>query len=91
MLLSPGKSCTKKHVIMVPSAPKNKNMRDRLRNQLGKRVFLLFLLGRTGSDEGDKMLEKENDEEKDILQADLRDSYRILPYKIIMGYIWVNR
>ena len=66
-------------------------MRDRLREQLGEKVFLLFLLGRTRDEEGDKVLEEESNKEKDILQGDFRDSYRILPYKIVMGYIWVSR
>ena len=92
MLLSPTPlSCNKKHVVMVPSAPRNRDMRDRLREQLGEKVFLLFLLGRTKDEEGDKVLEEESNQEKDILQGDFRDSYRILPYKIVMGYIWVSR
>ena len=92
MLLSPTPlSCNKKHVVMVPSAPRNRDMRDRLREQLGEKVFLLFLLGRTRDEEGDKVLEEESNKEKDILQGDFRDSYRILPYKIVMGYIWVSR
>ena len=91
MLLSPEKSCSAKHVMMIPSAPRNRNMRDRVRKQLGQKVFLLFLLGRTGSEEGDKVLEEESEQEKDILQGDFQDSYRILPYKVVMGYIWVNR
>ena len=91
MLLSPDQPCTEKHVVMIPSAPRNINMRYMLRKQLGHKVFLLFLLGRTGSEDGDRMLEEESRIEKDILQGDFRDSYRILPYKVIMGYIWVNR
>ena len=91
MLVSPGLPCSAKHVVMVPSAPRNRAMRDKLRKQLGNNVFLLFLLGKTGTEYGDEILERESVEEKDILQADFQDSYRVLPYKVVMGYIWVHR
>jgi len=91
MLLSPSKPCQIKHVVMVPSAPRNRDMRNRLREQLGEKVFLLFLLGRTGDEKRDKMLEEESKEKGDILQGDFMDSYRILPYKVVLGYIWVSR
>jgi hypothetical protein len=92
MLLSPPHSaCSAKHVVIIPSAPKNRGMRDKLRTQLGRKVFILFLLGRTGSEEGDRMLEEESEKEGDILQGDFQDSYRVLPYKVVMGYIWVSR
>ena len=91
MLLSPRKACSAKNVVMIPSAPRNKVLRDMLRNKLGEKVYLLFLLGRTGSQEGDKMLKNESDQENDILQGDFHDSYELLTYKVVMGYIWLNR
>ena len=47
---------------MVPSAPKNRDMRDRLRKKLGRKVYLLFILGRSGRD-GDELIEKESHDE----------------------------
>ena len=57
MLLSPRKSCYVKNVVMVPSAPRTRDMRDRLKNKLGKKVYLFFILGRSGRD-GDELIEK---------------------------------
>ena len=91
VVLFPKKKCTSKHAVMVPSAPRNQKLRQRLRKQLSKKAFLLFLVGKSGSEDVDKMLEEENDKEGDILQADFIDSYRSLPFKIIKGYIWINR
>ena len=91
VVLFPKKKCTSKHAVMVPSAPRNEKLRWRLRKQLSQKAFLLFLVGKSGSEDVDKMLEEENDKEGDILQADFIDSYRSLPFKIIKGYIWINR
>ena len=89
MLISPEIPCNKKHVVIVLSAPKNQNLRNRQRRQLGKKASVFFLIGK--SESYDELVLKESEREKDIIKADLIDSYRILPYKVILGYIWANR
>ena len=89
LLISPESTCNKKHVVIVPSAPKNRNLRNILRKQLRKKASLYFLLG--NSKGYDEMILEESKIEKDIIKADIPDSYRILPYKIIVGFIWTNR
>ena len=80
-----------KHVVVVPSAPRNTELRNTVREQFKGKAFTLFLLGRPHTEDGDKLLAEENKEHGDILQADFPDSYSTVPYKTIMGFIWVKR
>ena len=73
---------------MATSSPQNFAYRQRLRARLGETHFLLFLLG-TGP--GLPLLEDEAEQFGDILQVELVEEYRALPYKILLGYVWVNR
>ena len=54
-------------------------------------VFPVFLLGNTEDEDVIKDLRLENDKKGDLLQVSLLDSYSISMYKILAGYIWVNR
>ena len=85
---SPRANCDQQHVIMATSSAPNTAYRQRLRDQLGNKYFLLFLLG-SGPDQG--LLEDEARQFGDILQVELEEEYRALPYKILLGYVWVNR
>ena len=85
---SPRANCDQQHVILATSSAPNTAYRQRLRDQLGNKYFLLFLLG-SGPDQG--LLEDEARQFGDILQAELEEEYRALPYKILLGYVWVNR
>ena len=85
---SPRANCDQQHVILATSSAPNTAYRQRLRDQLGNKYFLLFLLG---SDPDQGLLEDEARQFGDILQAELEEEYRALPYKILLGYVWVNR
>ena len=62
-----------------------------MRKQLGQKAFLVFLIGLTKTEDEGKALLTESLQEKDILQANLKESHKILPYKVAMGFIWVRR
>lgn len=91
MLLSPSNVCNRKHVFLVLSAPKNRKLRDKVREQLEDEVFLVFLLAKSKNENDNILVEKESKEKGDILKGDFEDSWRALAYKVMMGYIWVNR
>ena len=91
MPIKPTKKCEHLHVVLATSAPGNMDLRNRLRDQLRGKAFLVFLLGKTGSMEAEKLLQEESRMKGDILQGDFIDSYRNLAYKTVMGFIWVNR
>ena len=91
LLLSPKRVCDTQYVVVAPSAPANTLLRNRLRDQLRGKVFLLFILARPNTIEGDRLLREESTKEGDILQGDFKDSYRTVPYKTIMAFIWIKR
>jgi hypothetical protein len=77
--------------VIAPSAPRNTGLRDTVRKQFKGKAFVVFLLARPPTVDGDKLLEKENTIHGDILQGDFSDSYSTVPYKTVMGFIWVKR
>ena len=88
--LSPSRRCEEEHVVMATSTNNNFSYRQRLRARLGQKYFLLFLLG-TSQDRPLSDLAAESQQFGDILQVDNLDQYQALPYKILLGYTWVNR
>ena len=88
MLLSPTMGCDMKHVVIAPSAPRTRNT---VRTQFRGKAFVIFILARPRTEDGDKLLEEENKIHGDILQGDFPDSYSTVPYKTVMGFIWVKR
>ena len=88
--LSPSRRCEEEHVVMATSTNNNFAYRQRLRARLGQKYFLLFLLG-TSQDRPLSDLAAESQQFGDILQVDILDQYQALPYKILLGYTWVNR
>lgn len=91
LVLSPAAVCDTEYVVVAPSAPGNTLLRDRLRDQLRGKVFLLFILARPNTLEGDRLLQEESKLKGDILQGDFTDSYSTVSYKTIMSFIWVKR
>ena len=91
MLLSPTILCDMKHVVVVPSAPRNIDLRKTVREQFKGKAFILFLLARPPTEDGDEILALENKEYGDILQGDFPDSYSTVPYKTVMSFIWVKK
>ena len=51
----------------------------------------MFILARPPTEDMDKILDEENKQHGDILQGDFADSYSTVPYKTVMGFIWVKR
>jgi hypothetical protein len=74
--------CDMKHVVVVPSAPRNIGLRNTVRTQFRGKAFLIFILARPPTEDGDKLFDEENKTHGDILQGDFPDSYR---------FIWVKR
>ena len=84
-------------VILVVSNAKNHDLREAQReafnqtflNSLGmKRVFLLF----THDDNiAQKDIEDENKKYSDIVQGNMKEDYKNLAYKHLMGLEWVAR
>ena len=91
MLLSPTMGCDMRHVVIAPSAPRNTDLRNTVRTQFRGKAFVIFILARPRTEDGDKLLEEENKIYGDILQGDFPDSYSTVPYKTVMGFIWVKR
>jgi len=92
--------CNVEHISLVTivhSAPRNTEARDIIRKTWGNpkipgtNTRLVFLFGTVNSSEGQKKLEEESLQYKDIVQADFFDSYRNLSYKNVFGKIWVSR
>ena len=61
-----------------------------VRRQLGARAGLLFLVG-TSTPQLDRAMEQEAEEQGDMLQYSIEDTYRNLVYKPLMAFIWINR
>ena len=91
MLLYPTTPCEMEYVVLAPSAPRNTKLRDKLRTQFRGAAFLVFILARPPTEDMDKILDEENKQHGDILQGDFVDSYSTVPYKTVMGFIWVKR
>ena len=51
----------------------------------------MFMLATSPNEDVDKILAEENKQHGDILQGDFTDSYSTVPYKTVMGFIWVKR
>ena len=86
---SPVRSCHQDHVVIATSSARNSFYRARLRQQLGEKYFLVFLLGSAGHT--DTNLREESVLYGDILQLDVREEYRALPYKVLAGLVWSKR
>ena len=89
--MSPVGVCDTEYVVVAPSAPGNTLLRDRLRDQLRGKAFLLFILARPNTVEGDRLLQEESKQDGDILQGEFTDSYSTVAYKTIMSFIWIKR
>jgi len=92
--IQPKVPCHKtKIVFAVLTAPKNKEKRELLRNQLSHRegVFPLFLLGSTQSGDIQDDLEDEAEMYGDLLQISVMDHYTKLSYKTLSSFVWTNR
>ena len=92
LLLSPDPDhvCHHDQVVIVTSAPANSKLRTEVREQYRGKAALLFLLGAT-SEQLQHDLEQEHGRYNDIIQIDVHDSYKNVPYKTIFSYLWINR
>ena len=54
-------------------------------------VKLIFLLGLPNDTETKILLKNEAEENDDILQINVEDSYHTLSYKSLSGFIWVQK
>ena len=86
---SPQRSCHHRHVVIATSSASNYFYRTRLRQQLGEKYFLVFLLG--ASAHTDTNLREESAVFGDLLQLDIREEYLALPYKVLAGLVWAVR
>ena len=92
LLLSPDPAhvCHHDPVVIVTSAPANSELRTEVREQYRGKAGVLFLLGAT-SEQLQHDLEQEHGRYNDIIQIDVHDSYKNVPYKTIFSYLWINR
>lgn len=97
-LIKPHRQCGAeygtRYVFLVLTAPANVEKRDLLRRQIEQRrqdTFLLFLLGKTSSQDLQEQLVSENMIHGDIVQISVMDHYTRLSYKTLSGYIWTSR
>ena len=88
--LQPRAVCQEKMVLMVLSAPANREKREAMRERLVNTtdVRLIFLLG--ASPLYQAQLEEEHERFDDLLQTSVRDSYDTLSYKSLSGFIWIS-
>ncbi|RWS30775.1 Beta-1:3-galactosyltransferase 1-like protein [Leptotrombidium deliense] len=84
-------------VIFIHSAPNNFNKRQSIRRTWGNesnfnddKIRVVFTLGAVGDTSVQRLIEKENNDYKDIVQGNFLDSYRNLSYKHVMGLKWVT-
>ena len=91
LTLQPRAACQEKMVLMVLSAPNNREKREAVRERLENTtdVRLIFLLG--ASPHFQPQLEEEQERFGDLLQTSVRDSYDTLSYKSLTGFIWISR
>ena len=89
--LQPRTACQEKMILMVLSAPNNREKREAVRERLQNTtdVRLIFLLG--ASPHYQARLEEEHERFGDLLQTSVRDSYDTLSYKSLTGFIWISR
>ncbi len=75
-------------LILVHSAPSNRELRDAIRETWGTvpEAKTVFLLGRVPSPEAQAEIENEHLHYGDILQGSFLDSYRNMTYKHLLGY-----
>lgn len=92
-------------VILIPSIPGNRRVRDAIRNSWGSvatghiwpnatldvKVTLAFLLGKSKSPDIEKSIKQESLEKGDIVQGNFIDSYYNLTLKVLLGLKWVSQ
>ena len=90
-LLHPVSPCTSHLVLMVLSAPKNVEKRNKMRAQIGEnnRVKIIFLLGIVPP-EYEQLLHEEHEVHDDLVQASVPESYDTLSFKTLSGFIWIK-
>jgi hypothetical protein len=78
-------------VLMVLSAPGNVEKREKMRRHLQEKndVKVIFLLGLV-SPVVQELLSSEHEENDDLVQSSVPDSYDTLSYKTLTGFIWIN-
>ena len=91
LLLSPDPDtvCHHDHVFLVPSATANFELRNQVRAQFKNKAGVVFLLGLT-SEQHQRSIKEEHLRFNDIIQNDVVDSYRNIPYKTIFSFLWIN-
>lgn len=102
LLLEPKSDCKTSQVddvdiiVIITSIPGAFKERKAVRESWGQwtryqnsRSKLVFLFGGGWSEKENKQLLTENEQFGDILQADFKDHYYNLTYKVLMGYKWV--
>lgn len=80
-------------VIIVSSAPNNKEQRMALRETWGAKrdgVKMFFMIGEVQNQKLQEDLDREFNIYSDLIQGNFRDSYRNLTYKFIMGLKFVT-
>lgn len=92
-------------LMIVPSIPSHRFVREAIRSTYGsyaKRQFqierkaidvtirLLFLVGRDGYSESDRIVRNESRKYGDIVYADFKESYRNLTRKMLIALKWVS-
>ena len=65
-------------------------LRNEVRAQFRSKAAVVFLLGLT-SEQHQRSIKEEHLRFNDIIQNDVVDSYRNLPYKPIFSFLWINR
>ena len=78
-------------MVIVTSSATNYFYRDRLRQQLGQKYFILFLLGTSYNNDTEADIREESVMFGDILQLNIEEEYLALPYKVLAGMVWSKR
>jgi len=92
--IRPHRACESTQIVLaVLTSPANLEKREALRRQFSHRpeVFLLFLLGSTGSPSLQESLVGEAWAHGDMLQISVVDHYYKLSYKTLSSFVWTNR
>lgn len=80
-------------LMLIHSAPGNQVKRNVVRDTWGKRsksVVVLFLVGRSRSDQHQQLLVDEDARYNDIVQGNFIDDYRNMTYKHVMALKWAT-
>ncbi|XP_071104955.1 beta-1,3-galactosyltransferase 5-like isoform X2 [Haliotis cracherodii] len=60
-------------------------------SDIHENTMILFLLGKPDNNSKSDLIRQENEVHHDIVEADFRESYYNLTYKVLMGYKWAKQ